>query len=264
MSRLPRLLIVGQRAGKRSIIVGATLAALATAGVAAAGAGHAPWSDAPRPHLEAAEPTSSTTPAGARVDTAPATTSPVVTEPVVTEPFAAAVPTAPDAETPAAGGLSAGEPTPPPTTAADAGQGADPAATVEPDPVPNVVTTDAPATTEPAPAEPSTTMAAPPTTVRVDTPVPEGIVLTCSAAGSTVTCNWSGGVVPSFAKFLVLRGDGGPRGRVPFQSNDPGTTSFIDNGVPVGSYSYVVVSVDGNNKNLVHSNPQFIQIPANN
>ena len=76
--------------------------------------------------------------------------------------------------------------------------------------------------------------------------------------------DFSRGEIPGFARFLVLRGNGGSQGRVPFQSTDPNASVAIDVNVPAGSYSYVVVAVDGNAKTLVHSNPVFIQIGAAN
>ena len=114
-------------------------------------------------------------------------------------------------------------------------------------------------TTEPATTEPPVTSSpSPPTT---DTYVPSGITLSCDADGATVSCSWSGGVVPGFTKFLLLRGDG-TRGRVPYMTSDPTATAYVDTGLAPGSYSYVVVSVDANSKALVHSNPVYVQIVA--
>jgi hypothetical protein len=118
--------------------------------------------------------------------------------------------------------------------------------------------TEPPSTEPPSSEPPATTLASPPTT---DTFVPSGIALSCDVDGDTVSCSWSGGVVPGFAKFLLLRGDG-TKGRVPYMTADPSATSYVDTGLAPGSYSYVVVSVDANSKALVHSNPVHVQIAA--
>jgi len=239
--------------GKRIVIAGAAVSLFVSAGAAAAATGHAPWSDAAPGVVEP----SPTEPA--------ATDAPVVTDaalPAVTDAPADVV-TTPDGQ-PAVTDAPATEPGSPTTTAtADSTTEPTTANTTEP----TMPTITAPAVTEPpATAAPTTspTTAAPTTTEFHDTPVPLGISLTCTVDGNNVTCHWSGGQIPGFARFLLLRGNGGSQGRVPFQSTDPNAAVAIDANVPVGSYSYVVVAVDGNAKTLVHSNPVFIQIGAAN
>jgi len=242
--------------GKRVVIVGAAISLFVSAGVAAAATGSAPWSDAaPAVH----EPT---------------TAASVATDaPIVTDAPAPAVTTSGDA---APGGV---EPTTGDATAttdgtttvtdAPAAEPGTPTSDLTTEPTtasttePTMPTITEPAVTEP-PATTTPATAAPTTTEFHDTPVPLGISLTCTADGNTVTCHWSGGAIPGFARFLVLRGNGGSQGRVPFQSADPNASMAIDTNVPVGSYSYVVVAVDGNATTLVHSNPVFIQIGAAN
>ncbi|MCU1400955.1 MAG: hypothetical protein JWN62_4064 [Acidimicrobiales bacterium] len=84
--------------------------------------------------------------------------------------------------------------------------------------------------------------------------MPAGLSLTCSLAGADVTCDWSGPTPAGFAKFLLLRGNGGSTGRVPFQSADPAASHLVDAAVPAGSYTYLIIVVDAANKPLVHSN----------
>ena len=72
--------------------------------------------------------------------------------------------------------------------------------------------------------------------------------------GSNVVCNWSGATPAGFAKFLLLRGNGGAKGRVPFSSSSSAVNHFDDAAVQPGNYTYVLVAVDANSKPLVHSN----------
>lgn len=135
-------------------------------------------------------------------------------------------------------------------------------------PTTNPTTVPVPEPTPPSVNEPTTTAAAlpeqpaPTTTEFHDTLVPQGISLICTATGGTVSCSWSSPDVPGFARVLLLRGDGGTQGRVPFQSNNSSSVSYIDPNVPAGSYSYIVVVLDGNSLTLVHSNPVLITIGA--
>ena len=124
--------------------------------------------------------------------------------------------------------------------------------------------------TEPSPPaalEPTTTAAAvpeapAPTTTESHDAVPQGISLSCTNVGGSVSCSWSSPDMPGFARVMLLRGNGGPQGRVPFQSSDASSVSYIDPNVPAGSYSYVVVVLDGNSHTLVHSNAVLITIAA--
>jgi len=63
---------------------------------------------------------------------------------------------------------------------------------------------------------------------------------------------------------MVLRGEvGSSRGRVLLSSTEPTGGSFTDGGLAAGTYTYVVISVDANNKNTGHSNPvQVVIAPA--
>jgi hypothetical protein len=219
--------------------------------VAAAATGNAPWQDVPRAaEVQRATFEPSTTVLAASSSTtidAPTTTG------LSAEP---SVPTAPphsdspitDPPVPSAPSTTVAEPAP--TTSA--------AIATEPAPTTQPVSTEAPTTVAPTtvPVEATTT-----TMAKVDTVVPLGIDLHCTVDGSTVSCAWAGGVVDGFAKFLLLRGDG-KVGRVPFMSTDPAAHGYVDSQVPAGSYSYVVVTIDGNSKTLVHSNPVFVQIGA--
>ncbi len=208
--------------GTRAAMVCVTVSVCAGAGVAAAAAtDNAPWQD--QPTATAPALVESLSDASTSVESAVPTSDAATSEVTVTD--------AVSVETAA------------PTTASPEPASTDPAST-------------APATTEPATTEPATT--APLTTPRPDTPVPQGIELGCAVQDAAVSCSWSGGVVPGFSRFLVLRGDG----RVVFMSGDPAANGYIDQSVPAGSYSYVVVAVDGNSKALVHSNPVFVQIGA--
>ena len=125
-------------------------------------------------------------------------------------------------------------------------------------PGPAPLAADEPTTTATAQPEPP----APTTTEFHDTVVPQGISLSCTAEGGSVSCAWSSPDVPGFARVMLLRGNGGTKGRVPFQSNDSSAVSYIDPNVPAGSYSYVVVILDGNSHMLLHSNPVLITIDA--
>jgi hypothetical protein len=84
--------------------------------------------------------------------------------------------------------------------------------------------------------------------------VPGGLSLSCVLAGADVTCDWSGPTPAGFARFLLLRGEGGAQGRVPFQSSDPSASHLVDPSVPTGSYTYLIIAVDAASKPLVHSN----------
>ena len=219
--------------GKRTLMAGLAITAFAGAGVAGAAAtGNAPWQD----HTPEVS-TATTEPA---VTDAP-TTVPEITTPAVT------------VQTEGTGGTgSTGN-----DTTNHEPASTEPAST-EPPTVPP--SSDAPATTTPAPK--ATTSDG-----RPDTYVPLGIDLACTvqdptAQVSAVECTWNGAVVDGFAKFLLLRGNGGAKGRVPFMSSDPAANACIDASVPAGSYSYVVVEIDANGKTLVHSNPVFVQIGA--
>jgi hypothetical protein len=218
------------------LIAVAVTACLAAGAAAAAAGGPLLGGDRPTPSTDAPVITVS-----APADE-PAVTVPPVTEPASTEPTTIAVATtaAPTTSAPAATEPPVGAPVTEPKHAA-------PPPTAPP-------VTDAPVPESPA--------SEPPSTSRPDTVVPEGIHLECVATGADVTCQWSGGVVDGFAKFLLLRGDGGAKGRVPFMSADPSSAGYIDHGVPPGSYSYVLVTVDVNSHALVHSNAVFITIGA--
>lgn len=110
--------------------------------------------------------------------------------------------------------------------------------------------TEPPRTTEPRSTEPPTTEKRP------ETSVPQGIELACAVEPERVVCEWHGGVVDGFARFLVLRSDG----RVVFDTAKPDVHVYIDQLPEPGSYSYVVISVNGDNKNLSHSNKVTLQI----
>jgi len=210
---------------KRTLVAGLAITAFAGAGVAGAAAtGNAPWQDR--------APEVATTPVTDTPVTDAPTTVPAVTTPAATEPSAQTEGTdhAPTGTQPAS---------------------TEPAST-EPPTVPP--SSDAPATTEGPKATTSDG--------RPDTYVPLGIDLACTVQNTDVQCSWSGSVADGFAKFLLLRGNGGAKGRVPFMSSDPSANSYIDPSVPAGSYSYVVVEIDANGKTLVHSNPVFITIGA--
>ena len=144
------------------------------------------------------------------------------------------------------------------TGVAEAGTGG-PAAT---EPTATVPPATEPATTEPAAIEPAATeppATEPATTEWHDTPVPQGIDLTCRADGSSVACAWSRWDGEGFARYLLLRSDGSV-GRVPFQTADASTTATIDTGLAAGSYSYVVIVLDPQGTTLVHSNRVTVQI----
>lgn len=214
--------------GTKAAMVCVTVSVCAGAGVAAAAAtDSAPWQERSSAPV-ADEPVTTAVAVEPTSSAADEVSTTAISEPVVTD---AAAPTTLEL---------------PPTT--------------EP---PTVVpsTTPEATTTAPEPATPGTAVPdtpAPDTTVRRDTFVPQGIELHCAVDGTTVTCEWSGAAVEGFAKVLVLRGDG----RVVFISTDPSAAGYIDQAVPAGSYSYVVVAIDGNSKTLVHSNPVFVQIGA--
>lgn len=146
-----------------------------------------------------------------------------------------------------------------PSGVAEAGTGG-PAAT---EPTATVPPATEPATTEPAAIEPAATeppaTEPPATTEWHDTPVPQGIDLTCRADGTSVSCAWSRWDGEGFARYLLLRSDGSV-GRVPFQTADASTTATIDTGLAAGSYSYVVIVLDPQGTTLVHSNRVTVQI----
>jgi hypothetical protein len=215
--RTPRFLSTSN--GRRAAIVAAGLSVFATAGVAAAAAGGAPFLGFHLGDAPATEPT---------VTDAP-TTVPIITEPVATEPAS----TEPVATPPAA---------------------------TEPPPASTEPASTEPASTEPASTEPPRTEPArtDPPAPKPDTVVPEGIHLECVLDNHTAKCHWTGSAVDGFAKVLVLRSDG----RVVFMSEDPAVTSYADVDLAVGSYSWIVVTIDANGKALVHSNRVALEIGA--
>ena len=77
-----------------------------------------------------------------------------------------------------------------------------------------------------------------------------------------VSCEWAGAIPAGFAKFVLLRGNHGTTGRVPFQSTDPSAHQYVDLAAAPGSYTYVVVALDAAAKPLVHSNMVPITIPG--
>ena len=267
--------------GKRIILASVVVATFTSAGMAAAGS--APWSDS-----VTKEPATAATiaiddsaqlnaPVGDAHQTEGLPTEVGPTETIVVEPTVApttdvspGLGTTPTADVVTEPSSTQSATTAPATTQPATTQPApiEPATTqpviheqVSTAPVTTQAAAHEPAPTEPAPTEPSPT-AAPTTTEFHDTVVALGLSLSCAAEANTVTCHWSGSVVPGFAKFLLLRGDGGAKGRVPFQSTDPGASVAVDADVPTGSYSYLVIAVDANGKALVHSNPVMIQIGA--
>lgn len=238
----------------RHAVVGGVMSVFAVSGAAAASGGHAPWSSGPSDTPAAvADPAptfdpsavgaSSSSGASGAVETAapsgPAVEPPAdvpATDPTATEP-------APGIDTVTTDAAST-DTTPADVTPADV--------TLPTVPAPAPTTTAAPGpapTTPPAPA-PTTT----------DRALPQGLSLSCSATGATVSCSWSGGAVPGFARYLVLRGDGGPRGRVPFSSSDPSASAYVDTVPAAGTYSYVVIEVDAADQPLTHSNPVLVSI----
>ncbi len=268
---------------RRTIVVSLAAFGLVTTGAAAA-AGHAPWSSPSRPAFSAADGSNAdrTSRDGAdgpaidgSVDGADRSSSP---GPSTSSPAADPTSSSPPQPSTTAAGQGAvvsaspgsgqeshdgSATTAPPTTAAP---------TTAPVTVPPTTSrprpesTDAPplTTAAPAPAAPSTTVPA----TKPDTVVPQTIVLACSwagdASGNSVSCSWTGGAGPTFHRFLVLRGlVGSNRGRVLVSSSDPAGGSFTDGGLAAGTYSYVVVSLDANDKNTGHSNPiQIVIAPA--
>ena len=255
-------------------IVGGVIAIGAAAAAAgAAPAALTPWSSNEAPATTAAAPVTTIATGGASeplVDGHPLTvvttatpepTTPVTppaTTPVATTPVA----TTPVATTPVAK-EAAPEPTPSPVEV--------PASTPPPAP-PTTATHAEPAATSPAtspgpsappnPPAPATTAA----TLVSDNVVPAGLSLSCNAAtsasGTDVNCEWSGTIPAGFAKFLLLRGNQTATGRVPFQSGDPSAHHFTDVALAPGTYTYVVVAVDGAGTPLVHSNMVAITSPA--
>lgn len=240
---------------KRIATVGVAVSMFVGAGIAAAADG-APWSD-----------------------TAPAITQPAPTQDTSTTISPSPQPTAGETETSApqtevtstsdVGDVAADTDT---DTGTDTGKF---------DELPATTTTEAASETTTTPTtipvqEPTTSAAAEPTTTAAtvpeqpatttsefhDTPVPQTISLSCSVADNAVSCSWSSPDMPGFARVMLLRGNGGTQGRVPFQSNSSSSVSYIDVNVPSGSYSYVVVVLDGNSHTLVHSNPVYITIGA--
>jgi len=254
------------------------IAGVLAAGAAAAAAGAAPsslnpWSDEPArtdvpTTTVAVEPSSSvvvttpaapsghepeTTSATAVEPTEPATTTPAPTDPATTQPA-----------------ITEPATTMPATTVPAPTEHHDPATTTPAATAPSEVETSTPATeppaaepTTPATAEPAAT--SPPSTAPATTTAPKpdnsvqlGLSMSCNASSNSgvtdVACNWSGPTPAGFAKFVLLRGNGGATGRVPFMSTDPSSSSFVDSALAPGSYTYVLVALDSASKPLVHSN----------
>ena len=204
--------------------------------------------------------------------TAPATTSPATTAPATTAPasseLATTAPTTEPASTEPASTPPSTPPAPPaPTTppSADAGSAGSGSTGHEPAPVTPKVppTTAAPEPTpEPAPPAPAPSPAPPVS----DNVVPAGLLLSCNPSstesGFNVSCEWSGPIPAGFAKFVLLRGNQGTNGRVPFQSGDPSAHAFVDMALAPGTYTYVLVALDAAGKPLVHSNMVPISSPG--
>ena len=251
-------------------IVGGVIAIGAAAAAAgAAPAALTPWSSNEAPATTAAAPVTTIATGGASeplVDGHPltvvTTATPEPTTPV-TPPATTPVATTPVATTTPVAKEAAPEPTPSPVEV--------PASTPPPAP-PTTATHAEPAATSPAtspgpsappnPPAPATTAA----TLVSDNVVPAGLSLSCNAAtsasGTDVNCEWSGTIPAGFAKFLLLRGNQTATGRVPFQSGDPSAHHFTDVALAPGTYTYVVVAVDGAGTPLVHSNMVAITSPA--
>jgi hypothetical protein len=132
-----------------------------------------------------------------------------------------------------------------------------------PEPAPEVVepaaepaVTEPPVTEAPAPAAPKPS----------DNVVPATLNLSCALAAdggsSAVSCSWFGDLPQGFASFVLLRGDPDGKGRVPYRSGDPGSTSFLDHTASAGSHSYVLVALDAADHPLAHSNMVLVQIAA--
>ncbi len=220
--RTPRFLSTTH--GRRAAVVAAGLSVFASAGVAAAAAGGAPFLGFHTSDAAVVEPVVTDAPTTAPANTEPLPTAPASTEPPATHPTATEPPPAP---------------TEPPTTAP---ANTEPAST-------------APASTEPASTEPARTV---PPAPKPDTVVPEGIHLECVLDNHTAKCHWTGSAIDGFAKVLVLRSDG----RVVFMSADPAASEYADVDLAAGSYSWIVVTIDANGKTLVHSNRVALQIGA--
>lgn len=184
-----------------------------------------------------------TTPPTEPATTQPATTQPETTQPATTQPASAE----PATTQPASAEPARTEPatTQPASTAPPTTHHESPPTTAS---VPPLAPTEpAPLTPEPGPAAPVS-----------DNVVPAGLSLACTTApadsGTNVSCEWSGPIPAAFAKFVLLRGNGGATGRVPFQSTDASAHQFVDIALAPGNYSYVLVALDGSSKPLVHSN----------
>lgn len=203
------------------------------------------------------------------VTAAPTTTTPPPTtqHPKPVEPPATTAPPQPSEPSTTA---EAPNPVEPATTSTVAKPAEPPATTAAPKPAEPATseasTTTPPSTTNPSTTPPSTT---PPSTTLAPTPhndsvVPQTLGLSCvlsgDAAANTVSCSWSVSAALGFYRYLLLRGNGGGTGRVPFSSTDPSAGSFVDSGLAAGQYSYVVVELDQAGKTLVHSNPVSIVV----
>jgi hypothetical protein len=264
--------------GNRTLLIAAAVFGAATTGAAAAG--HTPWSGVPRPALAAesgAHADSGTHGGtGAGTDTfgadaledrdhggdPPTTTAGMPATSVVPAPGVVQHGDGP------APGPADGPVTDEVIVASQSQPGFEPATTAAPATTVVSATVEVPKPTEvpettSAPAPPSTTP--PPTSPKNDSVVPQTLGLACTldgdASANTVSCSWSGGAVAGFVRYLVLRGNAGGKGRVPFSSTDPAASSFEDSGLAAGQYSYVVVELDSSDKALSHSNPVSIVIP---
>ncbi len=214
----------GALAGRRrAILIGIVAAGAAATAAGAAPATLTPWSDHHNDKVVISADSTTTT---AEL----ATTTTMHVEPTTVAP------TPPTTHA---------EPSAPPTT-----PHVEPAPRVEP-PLPP--TTPAPHAVEPTLPPPHEPPA--PATTEVHTPAT--LDLTCVVAGehlNRVSCEWSGPIPDGFVRFLLLRGVQSEKGRVPFNSEDPTAHSFLDEVLPPGSYSYVVVIIGPASTSIAHSN----------
>lgn len=159
------------------------------------------------------------------------------------------------ASAPPAGHEPHTEPTVTTTTAPVTGGGGSGAAGEYPTPT---TTITGPATGEhPSPSTTTTTTAAPTTTTTTHTESsnPESITLSCSPAHDPgrVSCSWTASTNADHARYALLRTDGGPNGRVVFQSE--AGLAFVDTtALPATIYGYRIVSLRADGSVDSHSN----------
>jgi hypothetical protein len=85
----------------------------------------------------------------------------------------------------------------------------------------------------------------------------------CTTAAHAVTCTWGKSTSERFGSYRLYREVPGTPAQPRFSTTDRNVTSATDNDVSPGmTYTYRVVTLDGNGQPLAYGGPVTVKIPT--